>query len=900
MIQKIVKAALEYVTQLPTDVDTIVNQIDQEINKISAVYSPSLSPEDIVVRQSVQPIDSTSTYETPQPQTRASLLLQYELPGEQVPHCVAALERLIAIAYKAYLELEHFPQCQEYLYKFASTNREDRPRGYLIKDKPNIKTLIAIILEELLKQRPIINISTNEDNRYGGFEVPNQDNYTPHITTPIPDWVSTLETLQINDYKYPQPQIITTTMPIKRQPVKPDHSEYITNLIIKLLHVGDLTNNRKIYEHITEIVDQNRNVFHPQLLNYIITLLKTHRQVQVPRLNDLLLTLLKVQRHPQLKDHYTDSLLTFLIPNHSGQYDARLVDILLYLINERPISEAEDIISILKPFSQGLPTTSDYAEIAFNIIKQIKNNLLTREQKNIILELLNPYLPDLHKHNNARAVIVAKELSKWNGRGIRPTYFNTILKILKPNLASNNDQRAVDIVYFLLTNGHRLSPTIIEFILDFLSPQNGIIDSRRLNLIHFILNEVIRSPKHGRLLLSLLKEKGPNILNSKYLETLLLLKHHNLINTELLDILVQLLNDETRGQVDDNQIRSLIYKLIPYKQHNPKAVIDIFTLLKDNGLQGNILELFQLPNDNGFFPDQEQQPAPIKVLDSTEIQMTPSGFTNDYRTPEGGYHMHGTEELSPNSPRPEQDLIQIFKWLDRHGLLNPDQTSNNEVVNKILKILQLGERELGVLELTYMLKHAKPLVYQPVYYVKYRLPILNFISNMKKLITANPDLNADPMRLLQELIVVSNVTEISPHLQGYPKEEILKLTLNDGDLVQAKILDEQSLNLNDQIAYVHTFNSDISPEELLQMNELNEAKYFPRFVQINDPSKLTILSKTIDKVVEFPPVVYKKLITTTHSGLIPEIPTVHQTFIERTNQQTTPQTVPETLVLPIK
>ncbi|KAF9407891.1 hypothetical protein HW555_012244 [Spodoptera exigua] len=240
--------------------------------------------------------------------------------------------------------------------------------------------------------------------------------------------------------------------------------------------------------------------------------------------------------------------------------------------------------------------------------------------------------------------------------------------------------------------------------------------------------------------------------------------------------------------------------------------------------------------------------------------------------------MHGTEELSPNSPRPEQDLIQIFKWLDRHGLLNPDQTSNNEVVNKILKILQLGERELGVLELTYMLKHAKPLVYQPVYYVKYRLPILNFISNMKKLITANPDLNADPMRLLQELIVVSNVTEISPHLQGYPKEEILKLN----------------------IAYVHTFNSDISPEELLQMNELNEAKYFPRLVQINDPSKLTILSKTIDKVVEFPPVVYKKLITTTHSGLIPEIPTVHQTFIERTNQQTTPQTVPETLVLPIK
>ncbi|XP_022828460.1 uncharacterized protein LOC111357896 [Spodoptera litura] len=1140
MIQNIVKAALTYVTQIPLELNNIVDQIDQEINKMSVIESKKES----IVRQSAEPTESQTMYQMinkPRSHTRTNLLLQYDLPGEQGPNCIEALEKLIEIAYKAYLEIENQPQCRDYLYKFASTYKEDRPRGYLENGQPDMKSLIFNILEEIQKQRPVTTTFPSESDRYGGFEVPTHNVYAPytppvtqviehtispvperlpnpqtlqineytypqpqsinfpapppvnqiiehtispvpdrhpnpqtlqineytypqpqsinfpapppvnqiiehtispvpdrqpnpqtlqineytypqpqsinfpapsavnqiiehtispvldqlpntqtlqineytyprpqtitfpaaspvyqvleHTISPVPSRLPKTQTLQINEYTYPQPQMATlpppppplpptyqvlehftispvpsrlpkiqtvqinehtyprpqmvtlpplppiqkdtmmkyTTMPIKHVPIKPIQPEGVMNIITKLLQTSDKPNNGKVYDHITKLVELNPNIFHPQLLKHITTILKTHKQSNVPRIKELLLSLISVQQKPQLKDACTETLLTYLQPNHIGQYDARLVDVLLYLVNKQPsLSECNYISSILNPFMTGLPTTGEYAEIAFNVIRQIQTQVLTPEQTNIITTLLTPYLPDLENNNKEPAVIVAKELSKWNGMGISPQQFNSILNILRPAYPNSSiDQRAIDIIYFLLINGHRLIPESIELILMFLSPQNEIIDSRRLDLIHIIFNELLRSPKHGLLLLSLLIENGPNILNSKYVEILILLKHQNLITIELLDVLVKLLNDEINGQqLDNNKIQTLIYHVIQHQQNHPQPVADILALLNQGGLPETDLQLLQ---------SQPQEPMNVMTENSETHIPPPVDFTNEYRTPDGGYQtIEETNVITPISPlnslnpNPEDDLVQIFKWLESHGLLNPDQTSNNELVNKILKILQLGERELGVLELTYMLKHAKPLIYQPVYYVKYRLPILNFISNMKTLLVENPNLNADPLKLLQELIVVSNVTEVSPNLQGFPKEEILKLTLYDGDLIQAKVLDEQNMSLNEQITYVHTLNADISPEELLQLNEMNEAKFFPNVIQTNGPSKLTILGNTIDKFVEFPPVQYQQVITTSNPGATHETHTVHQTYIERTNQHTTPQSVPQTLVLPIK
>ncbi|KAF9805468.1 hypothetical protein SFRURICE_009461 [Spodoptera frugiperda] len=1141
VIQRIVKATLAYVTQMPLELNTIVDQIDQEINKMSVTKTKQES----IVRQSTQMLNQ------PRSQTRTNLVVKYDQPGEQTPNCVEALEKLIEIAYKAYLEIEHQPQCRDYLYQFASTYKEDRPRGYLENGQPDMKSLIVTIIEEIQKQRSIISTPSSESDRYGGFEVPthNVQTYTSytspvnqvieHTISPVPNRVPKTQTIQISEHTYPQPQVVTvpplppipppppsyqvvehtispipnqtpsmqtvneytyphpqtvtlqpppqsyqvvehTISPIPNQapniqtsqiheytypqpqtvnrppppppppppayhvvehtisplpnqvpntqtlqineypypqppkiplppsppvkhviehitispvpsrlpktqtvqlneysyphpqtatvppappayqvfeqitispvpsrlpktqtlqinehtyprpqmvtlpplppiheetimthtyrpmkpvpnplPIKPIQPEEIMNLLVKLIKTSDQPNNGKVYEHIIKLVDLNANIFRPQLLKQITTVLKIHKQHNVPRVKELLLCLLNSQRQPQTNDIYTETLLTYLQPNHSGQYDSRLVDVLLYLVNTRPsISEVEYILSLLNPFMSGLPTEGDYADITFNCIRQIQTKVLTQEQTSIILTLLTPYLPDLQIHSTQPAVVIAKELSKWNGVGITPKQFNIILNIL--NLTHPNggrDQRAIDIVYFLLTNGHRLMPKSIEVILTILSPQNGIIDYRRLDLIHIIFNELIRSPKHGLLLLSLVIENGPNILNSNYVDILILLKQHHLITIELLDVLVKLLNDEIYGQLDNSKIQTLIYRLEPHRQRHEKLVNDILILLYQSGI--NIAQLMQ-PQQ------QEPEQAPVHVVyENTETHISPSiEFSNEYRTPDGGYQTieetNVITPISPTNPKPEDDLVQIFTWLESHGLLNPDQTSNNELVNKILKILQLGERELGVLELTYMLKHAKPLIYQPVYYVKYRLPILSFISNMKTLLVENPNLNADPMKLLQELIVVSNVTEVSPNLQGFPKDEILKLTLYDGDLIQAKILDEQNMSLNEQITYVHTLNADISPEELLHLNEVNEAKFFPNLIQMNDPSKLTVLSNTIDKFVEFPPVQYKHVITSSNPGVTHETHTVHQTYIERTNQQTTPQSVPQTLILPIK
>lgn len=119
----------------------------------------------------------------------------------------------------------------------------------------------------------------------------------------------------------------------------------------------------------------------------------------------------------------------------------------------------------------------------------------------------------------------------------------------------------------------------------------------------------------------------------------------------------------------------------------------------------------------------------------------------------------------------------------------------------------------GIIELTYMLKRPKPLIYQPVYYVKYRLPYKTFVQNLQNLIQRQPELIAQPAKLYQELLILSNVSQVSPGLTGYNKDQFSKSMLGNGALIDAKLVRGPSdAYVNEQLEVIKNLNSDVDPD----------------------------------------------------------------------------------------
>lgn len=945
MVHRMVKAALEYVSQIPSDINNVIDKIDQELNRMA---DPD-SVEEHYVKKPLYPLDSRTIYQMlnkkKTPESKINLILKYEMPSVQEPQCKEALEKLIEIAYNAYLELGKHPQCRDYLYKLASHQPEDRPKGHL-EYEPDLKSLIASILEQIDKYKPkspledrnseysdpevdipipvvpipqthemipknhdsyeinypkiheinlppgngifeinIPNIHKTYDTKlpkthdnYGmnypevledleknGVNIPNlleamnrpkvhknYGTYVPNVhdksqmNTPKDQETNIPQVHEIPEYNIPHIQDMSIpqvheipqtheSIP-ENMPLRPEET---VNILTKLLKNHDHPGNGNLFDRLKNIVQENPNHFHPRVFEILLNLLNAHKIKNIPRFNDIFLLLLDSQRHKPWSEKTTEHILSYLKPDQTGNVDSRIVDIILNLYKNPNEKHIEYVLSLLKSIKDG-DFDSRYGDIILNLVKSHQNNLLQPKYIDILLKLLKP---SRNGPVDTKEFDIVNHLSRWNELGLSPNHLDTLFTLLKPDNNGNIDKRAIDIIYLLFVQNKYLSPKDLEFILSFLYPENGILDTRRIDIIHFILNNAVLHPKPVNILINLLQENAPGVLNSRFLEILLLLNSNKLLSPELLETVIDLLKDELTGNLDENQLKKFFFQLAPLKQSNPKVVVDILTLLNQGGLHGNIDDWLDTTDDNAGIPNRDASSPSFNVLieklDNLKGKLDHPD--QEYKTPDRGYET-------------ENDVMSIFKWLDSQGILNPsDQGApNSDVVNKLLKVLDMGDRELGVVELTYMLKHERPLIYQPVYYVKYRLPILSFISNMKSLLVENPQLTADPMKLLQEMIVVSNVTEVSPNLQGYPKEEIMKLTVNDGDLVQAKILDEQNLSLNEQISYVHGLNTDITPEEILELNRINEAQYYPSLLQIKEspPEKMSV--RKVDQIVQYP------------------------------------------------
>lgn len=157
------------------------------------------------------------------------------------------------------------------------------------------------------------------------------------------------------------------------------------------------------------------------------------------------------------------------------------------------------------------------------------------------------------------------------------------------------------------------------------------------------------------------------------------------------------------------------------------------------------------------------------------------------------------------------------------GNLKPDNAALLKKLQEWLAVsnsnkLPETQNNANVIELTYLLKRPKPLIYRPIYYVKYRLPYKSFIQNFKNLIVKRPGLRSEPENLYQELLNVSNISDVSPSLRIFPKEEILKLVFGNGTLVDARVVEVPDSALKEQLDTTRNVNADVDPEVIEKLS----------------------------------------------------------------------------------
>lgn len=747
---------------------------------------------------------------------------------------------------------------QTHMIELHQTGDDGFPLQELPYDEPNVYQMTPVIQPEpnLYKPQPTMAYDYQPetypeayvDQKDSMYVEPTQEIYIEHQSQPI--YYDTKEVLLEPKSYYPAPGSVyvePTSIYVESKPVfidsqkvylepQPVHVEPMpTGLYVE--PAGDIYSEvilqQQDEEKITHTSKANtinvllqliRDQPSPTKINNIITILKQNRAVFKPRLYKILFALLNGYKkgaidadefnetfyfllHPQNKiwnDEKKQLLFHLLLPDVDGQVDLNKLDIiapLMHAQDETSLNILDEILPIFKAIKEG-NGDQRAIEIILTLLTQNQNGILRPDQINILLSLIKPNKKGLV---SPKYIDIVGPLAHWDKISyLNPEYVNIIFTLLRPNMQGQVDTRAAEVIHELLTpkKTNFLTQKDINIIFSFLKSDSGVIEPKRLDVVLFILKNMSRAPRIIGSLIKLLKD-GDIAMQSKYIDIILALQRRHLLNSQLLEGLINLLKQERHGDVDQHNINNVLLLLAPYKATHPKIFIDIYNQLKP------------VPLPNNIDMNVNTMPDNVKVL--LYYLMNPGGD----RIP--NVHIPGLPPV----------LIQ------ESGQYGNSQSMKLNLLSKILQMLQWEQkRELasetlannyGFVELTYLLKHQQPLLYQPIYYVKYKIPMINFLANAKTLIAQKPQLSADPARLLQELIIEGNVSEISPNLKGYRKEDILKLTFKDGDLVQAKVLDEKSLNLNEQIKLIHNLNSDVSPEEILQQNQLNAAKYYSHY-----------------------------------------------------------------------
>ncbi|XP_050357995.1 uncharacterized protein LOC126778465 [Nymphalis io] len=135
-------------------------------------------------------------------------------------------------------------------------------------------------------------------------------------------------------------------------------------------------------------------------------------------------------------------------------------------------------------------------------------------------------------------------------------------------------------------------------------------------------------------------------------------------------------------------------------------------------------------------------------------------------------------------------------------------------------------KNYGNVELTFMLKRSQP-VYEPLFYVKYKMPYNEFLYNIQNLLIQKPYLRSKPNQLYQELLSGSNVIKTSENLKDLNDEELVKLTSTNGTLITAKLLEDRDNVDNEKLKAIQDLNANLSVANFLNLNMSNNQTLEP-------------------------------------------------------------------------
>ncbi|CAH0718630.1 unnamed protein product, partial [Brenthis ino] len=156
-------------------------------------------------------------------------------------------------------------------------------------------------------------------------------------------------------------------------------------------------------------------------------------------------------------------------------------------------------------------------------------------------------------------------------------------------------------------------------------------------------------------------------------------------------------------------------------------------------------------------------------------------------------------------------------------------------VSNSVKLNEVANRN-GVVELTYMLKQPKPAI-EPLYYAKYKMPYNTFLYSVQDLLNKKPHLGQYPKQLYQELLMKSNVTEVSDELKNLQHDELTKLMSNNGILIAAKVI-QGNKEISESLSNVlQTLNST---PQLPKASNLSAAKLFNSLLYYSPKSLIGI------------------------------------------------------------
>lgn len=757
----------------------------------------------------LKPTLRTSMDNGAEPKLQTKIIFKYQLPSINLPDCKDAFMKLISIAHNAYLQLAKQPFCRgsdqtawpSYLdpQKLFSTNDQILPISPdVVLNQNTPSNVYAQYVSEMLK---ILNPNTNSkrhiqnQNYQSPVPNPNYPNYQ-NLLKPKPSY----QNYQINQ--------------------NPTYGSNVPNLF------PDQNNQRPIPNY-------------PYLLpspNYV-------NQYPGQGYKNPFINQNPLNPFGQKYQGFDSNRIIPNIQNSDGKKSVQNadhpIDLMSILQNYRPTDNTSDLHKYF-PSSSYLDKPHidpDYQPLNNDMAR---NPLITKYPNPFNVTSYNPIIGDFLSNVEHASMIVdqlkdgnSKPKGEVSNQNKEPTSLDSkLLDILKPYgpiapVPKDNPGNTM--------NTYNSNANNLQFL-----PNTGA--PNRLPPINF----PPQNPQSPGLNNQVFPFRPPIINNPLYPNSNQVAYHHDTIVVTGPNPVIPNTNlppqPNQQGNLTPNQqlLKQILGQNPLFQNPNQKPVIPFMNSYQQAVFK-NLLEsqkLLSLQNPQGRLPNQLINSNPYQLNGNIQNPYQQSGIPNGLVNPQqnNNPNQFSTGSLDPN-------LYGIPNRLPNQQNVNPSNQLQTNLDNINSNYQQQGNYPTGVgttdakhwsdvsnllklntlpvspdmIELTYLLKRPEQFVYQPYLYVKYRLAYDTFLLKLRDLLLRKPYLRTDPVKLYRELIPNSNITEVSPDLKNFNKDDILKLVSQNSAFVDAKVVNSTNAKLNEQLKAIQNISASWNYDEILKL-----------------------------------------------------------------------------------